>query len=448
MKTKLALAISSILAIGGCSDDFEPNTTAGHSVGSVSVEGLPYSGDQNRILTATVSDSDGFTESEVVYSWIRTNADGDTTTIDGATENTYAIAAADIGFAISVKASYTDKGGDAELPVSAPTEVIEAEPAAVVGTVEIDGYPWVGYELAALIDDNNGVSDDASYTWLANNEVITHAEDSEIFTVTDAELAKTITVSVTYTDNLEYSEGPHTSAATAAITPEPAGTEKTKVASITDNDSSGNGQLRYKFSEEDIIVKGKMTLSFSKDDLFNGDTGKEAYLTLFGTSTSNADALVDIRIGNTALKVRDDAGTDGYNDALAEIAQYTTGEWVDVEVTWDATNATEAVLPEVSITINGTEVVGSPFTSLAKTPSVVAGGVQTVNFKVGDSSSVMGRAALRVDDLKLYSGEAIAYEDDFESYADETELADNTDFNASSPEAVVDEIVAIRPAAE
>ncbi|MEI6893799.1 MAG: hypothetical protein V5789_04020, partial [Colwellia sp.] len=69
MKTKLALAISSILALSAC-DDYKLSSEAEgtHSVGTVAISGDPYTG---ITLSADITDADGFDKEAVYYSWMR-----------------------------------------------------------------------------------------------------------------------------------------------------------------------------------------------------------------------------------------------------------------------------------------------------------------------------------------------------------------------------------------
>ena len=49
------------------------------------------------------------------------------------------------------------------------------------------------------------------------------------------------------------------------------------------------GELRYKLSSSDIIAAGKLTVSFLKEAAIE----KDAYIGLYGTSTSTSNHIVD-----------------------------------------------------------------------------------------------------------------------------------------------------------
>ncbi|MDO3384848.1 VCBS domain-containing protein [Gilvimarinus sp. SDUM040013] len=211
----------------------------------------------------------------------------------------------------------------------------------------------------------------------------------------------------------------------------------TQAARITDNMIDDAGELRYKFDE--AIEKGKLTVSFLKDD--NAETAdgsaKDAYIGLFGSSTSTSQALVDLRIQADKYVIRD------RDDIDVEIP-FTPGEWTDVEVTWDASAASADVTPLVTITINGVSVTTEPFSSAASIATSVMDGVEAFIFKLGDNGSTIPVAAYHVDNVKVYSdieGTMLAFEDDFEGYTvgdslDPDENADSV-YHGNTAEVVV-----------
>ena len=187
------------------------------------------------------------------------------------------------------------------------------------------------------------------------------------------------------------------------------------------------GELRYKHGAS--IEAGKLSVSFAKDEVVTEDgSAKEAYIALYGSSTSTAAAVLDLRIGNGTYTIR--------NSDIAVTSTFTPGEWIDVEMTWDASAATDSVAPLVTLSINGTAVTTEAFSSVSEDLASVMDGVKTVAFKLGDTSSVVTGAYL-VDDFKLYSdATTIAFEDDFEGYTLGSSL-DASPYDSSTAEAVV-----------
>lgn len=80
-------------------------------------------------LTATVSDANGV-PSNVAHQWM-----ADSAAISGATAKTYALKAAQVGKAITVKASFTDNDGYAESATSAASEAVQPATPVVDATV-------------------------------------------------------------------------------------------------------------------------------------------------------------------------------------------------------------------------------------------------------------------------------------------------------------------------
>ena len=85
--------------------------------GSVTVSGTATENATLTVVTSTISDEDGL--GEFSYQWLR-----DGTDISGAAASTYTLAQADVGAAISIRASYTDGGGTAESVTSSATQTI------------------------------------------------------------------------------------------------------------------------------------------------------------------------------------------------------------------------------------------------------------------------------------------------------------------------------------
>ena len=187
---------------------------------------------------------------------------------------------------------------------------------------------------------------------------------------------------------------------------------------------------RFQYLGEEItgntaVVK---TIAFYKDDnaVTADGVAKDAYIGLFGESTSTSNAIVDLRIQADKFVIRD-------KDDIEVTIPFVPATWTEVEMTWDAQAASASVTPLVTITINGTSVTTEAFSSASASPSDVMTGVRYAIFKLGDNSSTIPDAAYFVDDVKIYSdmaGTALVFEDDFEGYSEGDSL--DTD-NAASP---------------
>ena len=184
--------------------------------------------------------------------------------------------------------------------------------------------------------------------------------------------------------------------------------ESTQHALITDTSDLDTGELRLTLSES--IPVGKMAVTVSKDYTQDG------FINLSGTSTSRANALIDMRIDDSNGYEFTESGATV--NTYANFPAFTNNELVDVEISWDATPA-EGTL--VSITIDGQAITAEPFLSESLNPAAILDGVKTVQFRLGGNSSfdATGNGML-VDNLKIYDASSgtpvIVFEDDFEDY--------------------------------
>ena len=164
-----------------------------------------------------VSDVDG-KPSSVNYQWNRHEA-GTDTPIDGATSSSvggtsspYAPTLDDVGARITVTVSFTDNDGNAERVTSLPTEPVAAGGNALpTGILTIDGDLIQGQTLTlntADLGDLNGLPDRSTFTyrWAARagsmgDFTIISGATSATYTLTQAEVGKSIFANVSYRDD-------------------------------------------------------------------------------------------------------------------------------------------------------------------------------------------------------------------------------------------------------
>ena len=182
--------------------------------------GLPFitgTATQGQTLTAVIdriTDADGL--GTFSYQWQAGDND-----ISGATESTFVLTQAQVGKAITVTVSYTDGGTAAESLTSPATSVVTNINDAPTGLPTITGTPTQGQTLTAVIDDITDADGLGafSYQWQANGNNISAATEST-FVLTQAQVGKAITVTVSYTDGGNTAES-LTSAATSVRSPTP-----------------------------------------------------------------------------------------------------------------------------------------------------------------------------------------------------------------------------------
>ncbi len=126
----------------------------------------------------------------------------------------YTLTQAEVGKTLTVTATYTDGGNAAESVTSAVTAAIANINDAPTGSVMISGTPTQGQTLTATntLVDPDGLGA-ITYTWKAGGTTI---GTSATYTLTQAEVGKTVTVTASYTDGGNTVESV-ISAATAAV---------------------------------------------------------------------------------------------------------------------------------------------------------------------------------------------------------------------------------------
>lgn len=229
------------------------------------------------------------------------------------------------------------------------------------------------------------------------------------------------------------------------------GTSGNQIAVVGDTMTDDAGELRYKLSTSDIIQKGRMTASFNKsaaaDCTFEGNE-KDAYIAVYGSSTSSYNAIVDLRMDGSdyatdyALRHKNEDGNKTVELASPSLSANT---WTNIEVTWDATAADDSTAPLVNISLDGTAVASEAWSSYSESLSDVASGAQTFVFKLGDTSANVPNCEFKVDNIKIYSidgsdAETLVFADNFESYTAGASLDTDNDaspYNSSTAEATV-----------
>ena len=175
------------------------------------------SGSRLNVSTRAVRDVDGV-PSSFTYQWNRHDA-GTDTPIVSATSFGYTTTPGDIGARITVTLSFTDNDGNKESLTSQPTEPVVAGNSPPTGILTIDGDLIQGQTLTVNTDDlvdPNGLPNRSTFTyrWLAGvpNASVTEISgaNSATYTLTQAEVGKSIRASVAFTDDDGYDESVNT----------------------------------------------------------------------------------------------------------------------------------------------------------------------------------------------------------------------------------------------
>ncbi len=288
--------------------------------------------------TSGIADADGLTGAIFSYQWL---ADG--TNIRDATGSSYTLAGADKGKAIKVRVTFTDDAGNAETLTSEATASVEPRPnSPATGSPTISGTAEVTETLTA---DTSGIADPDGlanaaflYQWLADDADISGATGST-YTLADADVGKTITVRVSFTDDAGNGES-LTSETTPPVESPPNSTVTGSLAvsgsihvgetltvdtsGIADEDGLTNAAFSYRWLADDGIVEMQIagatdsTYTLSDDDAgktivvrvaFTDDRGTEETLTSASTET------VTHLIWSSILTVGSGGAQSGYSFA-------------------------------------------------------------------------------------------------------------------------------------
>ncbi|MGJ8580979.1 MAG: hypothetical protein ACSHWR_01555, partial [Psychromonas sp.] len=130
---------------------------------------------------------------------------------------------------------------------------------------------------------------------------------------------------------------------------------------------------------------------------YSSSETETAYISLFNADTNTSGLVGEVQLDDGNIKIRSGESTT--------VGTFTTGTWVNVNVTWSVTAGT------YTVTVDGTEIGTYDFHNAEAT------GVDTVGFKIGTNALESSEEFL-VDDLTIYSDEAGTTEVFFDDYED------------------------------
>ena len=189
-------------------------------------------------------------------------------------------------------------------------------------------------------------------------------------------------------------------------------------AIITNTEANSSGQLRYDIAEAQgaELTEGQLNV----DVFYSSSETETTYISLFNADTNTSGLIGEVQLDEGNVKVRSGDSTT--------VSTFTTGTWVNVNVTWDVVAAT------YTVSINDTEIGTYNFHNPDAT------GVDTIGFKVANNAATDSEEFL-VDNIAIYSdaaGTTEVFSDDFEDYALE-EVLDGVDdpYNDETQPAVV-----------
>jgi ELWxxDGT repeat protein len=287
-------ADGSIVAIGAIS-----NGDSGHvrvyrfassnalPTGTVTISGTAT---QGQLLTATntLADVDGL--GEIFYQWM---ANGEN--IIGATSPTYRLTQAEVGKAITVKASYIDGQNNPESVLSAAVGNVANINDAPIGTVIISGTTTQGQALTATnaFFDTDGLGT-ISYQWQANGIDIVGATNAT-YTLTSAEVGKTIIAKANYIDGQGTAESV-TSAATTTVSQMGNNNQQSEI--IARNKATGEITILFTDPVTQQPTQRPLTFGANLGALAGQVASVGANWTVSDTADFNGDGIADMLLHN------------------------------------------------------------------------------------------------------------------------------------------------------
>ena len=264
------------------SDGEQPNQPAG---GKVRMQGEARVGQTLTADTSGIADEDGLENAQFSYQWIAGGAD-----IEDATGQTYTLTADEEGLKIQVFVSFTDDAGYPEALTSQPTVAVEPEHTNTPATGQpvIQGEARVGQTLTA---DTSGIADEDglenaefSYQWIAGGADIEGAT-AATYTLTEEELELTVTVWVSFSDDMGSMEA-LVSDPSGAVVPENPPPAPTNLAATVNED--GSITLTWD-APDDNTITGYRILRRLPDEGEEGFTVIEADTDTTATSFTDTD---------------------------------------------------------------------------------------------------------------------------------------------------------------
>ena len=281
-------------AVAAAQSDGETSMQQASNTPATGVPGITETALAGETLTATkdrIEDEDGLTGAVFAYQWLVDGAE-----INGATDSSYTLVAADEGKPIEVRVTFTDDAGNEESLTSNAVLAARLNSAAT-GAPTISGMVQVGQTLTAStsgISDSDGLTNATfTYQWLSSDG----ASDSDIsgassstYTLVESDEGKTIKVRVSFTDDRGKQET-LTSTATAAVVvrlnsaatgaPAISGTVQVgqtltaSTSGISDSDGLTNATFTYQWLSSDGASDSDISgASSSTYTLVESDEGK------------------------------------------------------------------------------------------------------------------------------------------------------------------------------
>ena len=324
------------------------------ATGAPTINGTARVGETLTASTSAISDTDGLTNVNYAYQWIRIDGNLEIN-ISSGTSSTYQVVAADQGKTLKVQVSFTDDDDNAEGLFSAATAPVAAaaqgnNPAS--GAPTVNGTARVGETLTAstsAISDTDGLTNVSyAYQWIrvdGNSESNITSATSSSYQVVAADVGKTLKVKVSFTDDDSNTEtltsiatstvvtavqvnNPATGAPTINGTARVGQTLTASTSAIADDDGLTNVSYIYQWIRVDGNSESNITSATSSSyQVVAADVGKSLKVKIsFTDDDSNAEELTSAATSTvvTAVQVNNSATGAPTVNGTARVGQTLT----------------------------------------------------------------------------------------------------------------------------
>ena len=342
------------------------------ATGGPGITGTVGAGETLTATTDLIEDEDGLTGATFTYQWLVDGAE-----INGATDSTYIVIAADEGKPIEVRVAFTDDAGNPESLTSnpfrsAPPLIIRDVPVIAsntpaTGAPTITGTVRVGETLTANttdISDSDGLNKATfTYQWLADDTDITDATGST-YALVAANEGKTVKVRLSFTDDAGNDES-LTSAPTAAVTAsntpatgEPTITGTAQVGETLTANTTG-------IADSDGLINATFTYQWLADDTDITDATGSTYT----LAAADEGKTVKVRVSFTDDRGHQETLT---STATAAVTAAPSPLTVSVESAPTSHNGSEAF--RIRVAFSETPESGFSYTTMRDHAFTVTGG--------------------------------------------------------------------------
>ena len=342
------------------------------ATGGPGITGTVGAGETLTATTDLIEDEDGLTGATFTYQWLVDGAE-----INGATDSTYIVIAADEGKPIEVRVAFTDDAGNPESLTSnpfrsAPPLIIRDVPVIAsntpaTGAPTITGTVRVGETLTANttdISDSDGLNKATfTYQWLADDTDITDATGST-YALVAANEGKTVKVRLSFTDDAGNDES-LTSAPTAAVTAsntpatgEPTITGTAQVGETLTANTTG-------IADSDGLINATFTYQWLADDTDITDATGSTYT----LAAADEGKTIKVRVSFTDDRGHQETLT---STATAAVTAAPSPLTVSVESAPTSHNGSEAF--RIRVAFSETPESGFSYTTMRDHAFTVTGG--------------------------------------------------------------------------